>query len=42
MELGADSVGVLCRFGYMLMDAAAALSETRRVLRAGGRMALAT
>lgn len=34
--------GVLCRFGYMLMaDTGAALAETRRVLRAGGRVALA-
>jgi SAM-dependent methyltransferase len=34
--------GVLCRFGYMLMaDPAAALAETRRVLRAGGRLVLA-
>jgi SAM-dependent methyltransferase len=43
IELDADSVdGVLCRFGYMLMaDPAAALSETRRVLRPGGRLALA-
>jgi SAM-dependent methyltransferase len=43
IELGDDSVdGVLCRFGYMLMpDPAAALSETRRVLRDGGRLALA-
>lgn len=33
---------VLCRFGYMLMtDPAAALAETRRVLRTGGRLALA-
>jgi SAM-dependent methyltransferase len=33
---------VLCRWGYMLMaDPGAALSETRRVLRPGGRMALA-
>jgi SAM-dependent methyltransferase len=44
LELGDDSVdGVLCRFGLMLVaDAAAALSETRRVLRPGGRLALAT
>jgi SAM-dependent methyltransferase len=42
LELDTDSVdGVLCRFGYMLMaDPAAALSETRRVLRPGGRLAL--
>lgn len=33
---------VLCRWGYMLMaDAAAALRETRRVLRADGRVACA-
>ena len=33
---------VLCRWGYMLMvDPEAALLETRRVLRAGGRVALA-
>lgn len=43
MDLEADSVdAVLCRFGYMLMpDPARALSETRRVLRPGGRVALA-
>jgi SAM-dependent methyltransferase len=43
IELEDDSVdGVLCRFGYMLMaDPAAALSETRRVLRPDGRLALA-
>ena len=42
IELEAASVdAVLCRFGYMLMaDPAAALAETRRVLRPGGRMAL--
>ncbi len=38
-----DSVdGVLCRFGYMLMhDQEAALAETRRVLRPGGKVAFA-
>jgi SAM-dependent methyltransferase len=43
IALDDDSVdGVLCRFGYMLMaDRAAALAETRRVLRPGGRVALA-
>jgi ubiquinone/menaquinone biosynthesis C-methylase UbiE len=43
IELDDDSVdGVLCRFGYMLMaDPAAALAETRRVLRPGGRLTLA-
>lgn len=43
IELPTASVdGVLCRFGYMLMaDPAAALAETRRVLRPGGRLALA-
>ncbi len=42
MALDDDSVdGVLCRWGYMLMaDPAAALAETRRVLRAGGRVCL--
>jgi ubiquinone/menaquinone biosynthesis C-methylase UbiE len=41
MDLGDDSAdGVLCRWGYMLMaDPAAALAETRRVLRDGGRLA---
>jgi ubiquinone/menaquinone biosynthesis C-methylase UbiE len=34
--------GVLCRWGYMLMgDPAAALAETRRVLRSGGRLSCA-
>ena len=43
MDLDDSSVdGVLCRFGYMLMaDPAAALSETRRVLRDGGRLSFA-
>jgi ubiquinone/menaquinone biosynthesis C-methylase UbiE len=43
IELDSGSVdGVLCRYGYMLMsDPAAALAETRRVLRAGGRLTLA-
>ena len=34
--------GVLCRWGYMLMaDPVSALTQTRRVLRPGGRLALA-
>jgi SAM-dependent methyltransferase len=43
IPLADDSVdGVLCRFGFMLMpDPAAALAETRRVLRPDGRLALA-
>ena len=43
MDLEDDSVdGVLCRWGYMLMaDPAAALAETKRVLRPGGRAAFA-
>jgi SAM-dependent methyltransferase len=43
MDLDDDSVdGVACRFGYMLMaDPAAALAETRRVLRDDGRAAFA-
>jgi SAM-dependent methyltransferase len=43
IELDAHSVdGVLCRFGYMLMaDPGEALRQTRRVLRAGGRLTLA-
>jgi ubiquinone/menaquinone biosynthesis C-methylase UbiE len=43
LELEDDSVdGVICRFGYMLMvDPGRALAETRRVLRAGGRVVLA-
>jgi SAM-dependent methyltransferase len=41
MDLETDSVdGVLCRWAYMLMvDPAAGFAETRRVLRAGGRLA---
>ena len=43
LELEDDAVdGVLCRFGFMLMpDPAAALAETRRVLRQGGKLAFA-
>ncbi|MDX6659893.1 MAG: hypothetical protein QOJ55_715, partial [Solirubrobacteraceae bacterium] len=43
MDLDDDSVdGVVCRWGYMLMaDPAAALGQTRRVLRDGGPLAFA-
>jgi ubiquinone/menaquinone biosynthesis C-methylase UbiE len=43
MDLDDDSVdGVGCRYGYMLMaDPAAALGQTRRVLRDGGPLAFA-
>jgi SAM-dependent methyltransferase len=43
MDLENDSVdGVVCRYGYMLMaDPAAAMAETRRVLRDGGPLAFA-
>ena len=43
LDLPDDAVdGVTCRWGYMLMaDPAAAFSETRRVLRPGGRLAFA-
>jgi ubiquinone/menaquinone biosynthesis C-methylase UbiE len=43
IELEDDSVdGVICRYGYMLMaDTAAALAQTRRVLRPTGRLTLA-
>lgn len=43
LALEDDSVdGVICRFGYMLMaDPARALTETRRVLRRGGRLVFA-
>jgi SAM-dependent methyltransferase len=43
MDLDDDSFdAVLCRWGYMLMaDPAAALAETRRVLRDGGTLAFA-
>jgi ubiquinone/menaquinone biosynthesis C-methylase UbiE len=44
LELEPESFdAVLCRWGYMLMgDPAAALLNTRRVLRSGGRFAMAT
>ena len=43
IELDDDVVdGVICRYGFMLMvDPRAALTETRRVLRPGGRLVLA-
>jgi SAM-dependent methyltransferase len=43
LELEDESVdGAICRYGYMLMpDPGAACSETRRVLRRGGRVTLA-
>jgi SAM-dependent methyltransferase len=43
MDLDDASVdGVICRWGYMLMaDPAAALAETNRVLRPGGRVSFA-
>ncbi|HZE03601.1 MAG TPA: methyltransferase domain-containing protein, partial [Solirubrobacteraceae bacterium] len=43
LDLPDESVdGVVCRWGYMLMaDVSAALRETRRVLRADGRLACA-
>jgi SAM-dependent methyltransferase len=43
MDFEDDSFdGVVCRYGYMLMaDPAAALSQTRRVLRDGGTLAFA-
>jgi len=43
MDFDADSFdGAICRWGYMLMpDPATALKETKRVLKPGGRLALA-
>ncbi len=41
-QAAASIDGVLCRWGYMLMaDGEAALRETRRILKPGGRLALA-
>jgi SAM-dependent methyltransferase len=43
LELPDDAVdGILCRWGYMLLDEpGAALAEARRVLRPGGRLVFA-
>ena len=42
IELGDGTVdGILCRWGYMLVNAAAAFAEAHRVLRRGGRLVLA-
>ena len=43
LDLDDDSVdGILCRWGYMLVDdPAAALAEARRVIRPGGRLSFA-